>query len=184
MTVKYETELKYGLIIGIGVSLWVLIEFALGFHTTRLDIGQYSGYLAIIIPIIALYFGLLDKKKELKKKFTFGEGVKSGFLMSVFAGLLLVLFFLLYALAINPAWVDNALAFEQVKLIENGATPDQAAEIVEGYAPYMSLPAQLLGSFLGTVIQGTVLSLILVTILRPKKVDKKPKTKKRRKKRK
>src|SRR3989338_11300688 len=90
-----KPELRYGLIIGLGVSLWVLVEFLLGFHTKYMDIGEFTGYLSVIIPILGLYSGLFAKRME-NLSITYWQLVKAGMMMVIIGALIMSLFMGLY----------------------------------------------------------------------------------------
>ncbi len=165
--ILHKTELKWGAIIGFGISLWVLLEFLLGFHTTRMEVGQFSGYFSILIPIFALYFGICEKRdKELAGSLRFVEGLKAGFLMILLAALIITAFFYLYNTLINPGWIEHGMVWQQEQLIASGMNETQVTETMSQLRTIYSLQGQLLGAFLGTLLQGLLLSAVITLWLR------------------
>ncbi len=47
-----------------GGALWTLIEYALGFHTDKPEVGRYTGFIAIIFPILAIVAALRQARAE------------------------------------------------------------------------------------------------------------------------
>lgn len=103
-------EFKYGLLSGVGISLWIAAEYALGLHTVHLEIGVYTGYFSLLIPIIALFF--LLRKKRSDGHLDLGASVISGLTASFLGALIVYGFNLAYNQWINPDWIDNALALK------------------------------------------------------------------------
>ena len=49
-----RTILLAGLLSGGGAMAWTLFEFAMGWHNQNLDVGEKTGFVAIIFPVIAI----------------------------------------------------------------------------------------------------------------------------------
>ena len=166
---KSKLEIKYGLIIGIGVSLWVLLEFVLGFHGNNIQVGQYSGYFAAIIPIIALWIAVGEKRdQELGGNIRIMQGVKMSALISLLAGIILAVFMVGYITVINPGFIQTATEFQVSKLQEQGYTQAEIEEVVLVSIGFMTAPVQAAAAFFGTLIQGTFIGFIITLIRRRK----------------
>ena len=164
---EMKPELRYGLLIGLGVSLWVLIEFLLGFHTTRMEMGQFTGYLSVIIPILALYYGLTEKYIQ-EPAITYWQTVKAGMTMVLIAAVIISLFMALYNTTIHPEWVEEGIAYEKQYLQEMNATAEEITQAEEAMKVMFSTEVQMLGSFIGVMIQGFFLSLLISWLIRRK----------------
>ena len=160
-----KLEYKYGLSIGVGVSCWVMAEFFLGFHTTRLSIGEYSGYIAILIPIIVLWRAL-SEKRQASGSLSYGAAFKSGLIISFIAALFISVFFALYIFAINPRWLDLGLAYERSKLLGLGITEEEIILQTDAMAALYTPQIQIASAFFGTLIQGIGLSITLAFFIR------------------
>ncbi len=162
-----KPEFRYGFIIGLGISLWVLVEFLLGFHTTRMDSGQYTGYLSFIIPIIALYYGLSEKTIK-KPTLSYWQTVKAGMMMVLIAAVIISLFMALYNTAIHPEWVEEGIAYQKQYLEKSNVTAEEIAQAEEAMKVMFSVEIQMIGSFIGVVIQGFFLCLLISWLVRRK----------------
>ena len=162
-----KPELRYGLIIGLGVSLWVLVEFLLGFPTTRTDIGEFTGYLSVIIPILALYSGLFAKRME-NLSITYWQLVKAGMMMVILGALIISLFMGLYNSVIHPEWVEEGIAFERERLVEMNATIEEITAAEEVMAVVFSAEMQMIISFIGVVFEGFFLTLLIAWFVQKK----------------
>jgi hypothetical protein len=164
-----RTELQYGLIIGFGLIAWILAEYAAGFHTTQLEVGEYSGYFSIIIPLIALYMGIRSfRDKELGGSMTFLKGFAAGSRMSFIASVLISLFLALYITVINPEWIDLGLEYQRNKLVATGLSQQEVTNTLDLMKNDYTLSSMMLYAFGGTLLQGSVLSLIYSAILKRK----------------
>ncbi len=155
---RYKIELKWGLILGLCVSLWVMFEFLLGFHTTRMEYGVYSGYIASLIPLICLWYGV----REVKKKFPqmrFLQGFASGMCMVFFAALIVTSFFYVYNVYINPVWMDNGYRYVELQLNASGMNQTQMSEQLVQLRSLYTLEGQLFAAFMGITLQGLIISL-------------------------
>ncbi len=153
----YKTELKWGLILGLSVSLWIFIEFLAGFHTTRMQYGAYSRYVTSIIPVVCIWFGIKEKKKQLDKM-KFLQGFASGMAMAFVAALLITGFLYVYNVWINPEWMQNGLAYAEGQLRIDGRNETQIALSLEELKALYTLEGQLFAAFLGTLLQGMIIS--------------------------
>lgn len=161
MTLK--PEIKYGLFMGLGVSLWVILEFLLGFHTTRMEIGRWSGYFSVIIPILCLYFGIQETKAE-----TYWQKVKAGVVMVSIAAVIIALFFVIYNLFINPGWIEQGVVLETQRLAESGVTEEEILAAEQTMRWMFSIEMQVVGAFLGTLIEGCILTLLIAALVKRK----------------
>jgi hypothetical protein len=110
-------ELKYGIGAGLAMGGWMLVEFWLGLHSTRLDARQYTSWVTDLIPVIMLYY-LLKRRIATHRRYWLPawEGMLHGVLASLFAALVYYIFLNLYQRYVNPAWVDNQLEWKVAHL--------------------------------------------------------------------
>ncbi len=156
-----QLELKYGLITGFGVCLWVLLEFLLGFHSTHIELGRYTGYGASMIPMVTLYLAL--KEKAGKEKLSWTMGLKTGINISIIAAVITTAFFLFYNHLINPGWMRLAFYHGRSSMV---GTPEELAMLEKQFEFYSSNLYQTVGGIFGTVLMGIIISLIITFILR------------------
>ncbi|MBI1806140.1 MAG: DUF4199 domain-containing protein [Ignavibacteria bacterium] len=136
-----KTEIKYGVIFAGIVVLYVLTEHFLGFNTTRHDIGQYTRYAGVLVPILGILFGIREKrKKELNGIMTFGQGVKTGFWIALIQTTITTLWFLLYANVINPGFLDTMLEFERSTMAAAGTTEASIIQQLDQKRTFFAFP--------------------------------------------
>lgn len=160
-------ELKYGLIAGGGVCLWVLGEFLLGFHTTRLALGAYSGYFSGLVPLATLFLllkGLRDGAPD--GRLGLWPGVKAGLHASFISGAIVYAFMLVYGHFINPGWQDLALDWRVANLRADGVAETAIREQIKLHRQLNSPVGCLLGVVAGTTLLGGLLSAGLTLLLR------------------
>jgi hypothetical protein len=155
-----KTEYRYGIACGLGLSGWVLLEYALGFHTTSMEIGQYSGYFSIIIPAVLIFSALRERQRMLNGSLTTVEGISVGFHVAIISAALFTLFMGLYTTVINPEWIDGMVEWQRRKLIIGGATDDQIEQFMDQNRRMNNPVGQAVVSFIATTGLGVFFTLI------------------------
>ena len=163
---KINPGLFYGILCGLSMSAWVLMEFALGFHTTSIEIGQYSGYFSIVFPIIYIYLALHSRQAQHNNTLTAIEGINTGFRLSFFCAIVLTLFFYLYNAYINPDWINATIEWQRKRLIASGATDDEIGRFMEQNQTQNGSFGQTIMGFISVVGIGVLITLIEVPIIR------------------
>ncbi len=159
-------ELKFGLLAGALVSLYIMGEFLLGFHTARLDIGAYSGYGASIIPFIVYFFALRRWKLERGGGFlTMRQGTRSGLLMGMITAVVLASFMLLYTHIIHPSFLDKNIEVARQELLRQGRPAGEVRDTLEYLRATNSFPQQTAFILIGVALQGVLVSAILAYFL-------------------
>lgn len=162
-----KPELKYGLIAGAGVCLWIMGEFLLGFHTTRLEIGAYSGYFSCLVPLVTL-FVLLKSKRDQTPDGRLGlwPGIKSGLHAAFISGAIVYAFMVAYNHFINPGWLDLALDWRVAQLRADGIAETAIREEIKVYRQLNSPVGCLISIVAGTTVMGGIFSAGLTLLLR------------------
>ena len=158
---------KYGLTTGAGCCLWILAEFALGFHTTRPDIGEYSGYFSGVIPLVTLTLLLRQCRAAAPDgTLTLRQGLRAGFQASLVAALVVYGFLLVYHQFINPAGVDLALEWKVAQLRAQGVTESAVREEIVSYRQMNSPLGLVTGTLVGLPLLGGAFSVPITLVLR------------------
>ena len=162
-----KPEFKYGLISGTGVCLWIALEYWLGFHTSRPEIGAYTGLLSNLIPLVALFLLLRAKRAMIYDgRLSLGAGIGSGMLASFVAALLVYSFLVAYSHYINPTWIEQALETKVAQLraqqVAETAIQDKITLYRGAYSP-VGLVATII---VGTTLMGGIFSLGLTLLVR------------------
>ncbi len=162
-----KPELKYGFLGGAGVCLWIALQYALGFHTSRPEIGAYTGLLSNFILLGALFLLLRIKRAAIYDgRLSLGAGIRAGVLASFVASLLVYCCLAGYTHFINPMWIDQAL---EVKVAAWRLQHLAETEIQSRITLYRNAytPAGLLQTtIIGTTLMGGLFSLGLTLLVR------------------
>ncbi len=161
---RMRPEVKYGLIGGTGICLWITLEYLLGFHTTRPEIGTYTGLLSNLIPL-AMIFLLLRRKRAAvyDGRLSLAASIGAGLFASFVASLLVYSFLVTYSHSINPTWIDQAL---DVKVAAWRAQQVAETTIQERITLYRNAYTPF-GLVIGVVLEKTLLGGVLAVALAP-----------------
>jgi len=166
----FKIEIKFGIITGAGICLWILSEFLLGFHTVRMNIGEYSIYFVVVIPFITIYNGIKEKRDtENNGIISLGGGIKTGLMISLIAAFITAVFIIIYFNYINPKYFEYGIAYQKEKFYLKGKTDIEFSEQLKNIKVVFSFINQLLFQILGTVGTGFIISVALSFILKNNK---------------
>jgi len=158
---------KYGLSTGAAVCLWILSEFALGFHTSRPGIGEYSGYFSGVIVLAALVLLLRQRRATTADgNLTLGQGLRTGFESSLVAALVVYCFLLVYHQFINPAGLDLALEWKVAQLRAQGVSETAVREEIVLFRRMHGPVGLAAGTLVGLPLLGLILSGLITLGLR------------------
>jgi len=158
-------EFKYGLISGAGVSLWISAEYALGLHTTHLEIGRYTGYFSLSIPLLTLV--CLLRKKQATGPLDLRAAVLSGLTASFLGALIVYGFNLAYNQWINPEWIDHALSLKVDAMRAQNIDEIEIRHAITGFRQANSAAGLLSRVIGGLTALGGISSAVLGLVLRP-----------------
>lgn len=160
-------ELKYGLLTGAGVCLWIALEYLLGLHTTHPRVGEYTGLLSNLIPLTSLFLLLRVKRAAVYDgRLSLAAGIGAGVYASFVAALLVYSFLVTYSHFINPGWIDHALDLK-VAALRGQQMPE--TEIRQRITLFRNAytPTGLLNTVVvGMTLMGGLFSLILTLVVR------------------
>lgn len=162
-----KPEFKYGLICGAAVCIWVGLEYFLGLHTTRPQIGAYTGLLSNLIPLTTLFLLLREKRRQIYDgRLSLAAGIGAGLYASFIAALIVYSFLVVYTHFLNPTWIDQALEIKVAAWrAQSVAETDIQQQITRFRNAYT--PVGLLGTILvGTTLMGGLFSVPLTLLVR------------------
>ena len=122
-------ELKYGLWAALALCSWTLLEFALGCHTTRLGLGQYTNWGTEAIFAVMLYRLMQQRLASLQRYWLpVWEAMLYGLLASLVAALVFYIFLNFYKFFLNPSWLDLQLEWKVARLRAAGTAEPEIRE--------------------------------------------------------
>ncbi|MCI0558064.1 MAG: DUF4199 domain-containing protein [Nitrososphaera sp.] len=161
--------LKYGLLGGLGASVYVTVEFFIGLHGPYLSVGRYVGYLLYVAVAVGIYLAIKQAKEVTEgAPLTFWKAVGIGTGVAAIAGIVLSVYNWFYMIAINPNFLQDYTNFMLDQMHAEGSTSEQIAEFMQMVETYRSPVFQFMFFFGETIVIGFVFSLIAGALLRTK----------------
>lgn len=162
-----KPEIKYGVLLGAALCGWIALEYVLGFHTTRPDLGAYTGLLSNLITLVMLFLLLQTKRARIYDgRLSLGAGIGAGMFASFTASLLVYSCISSYTQFLNPSWVYQAL---EVKVAAWRLQHVPETEIQSRITLYVAAytPTGLLQTvILNMTLMGGLFSLVLTLLVR------------------
>ncbi|MEO6830619.1 MAG: DUF4199 domain-containing protein [Chitinophagaceae bacterium] len=119
---------RYALIVFAISVVWTLTEHALGFNTTRHDIGQYTRQVPAFIFYGSIVLAIWQLRKSQQNSLRYGQGILLGLNLTMIYASLLTIWYALYAEVINKQFQSSLLAFREAQYAQSGASADNLAE--------------------------------------------------------
>jgi hypothetical protein len=156
MKIIQHNYVKYGLIMS-GIILLCLIYMEVSGQNQSFDQKNPIVFLGMMVaPFVVWFFGLRAKKRQLKNKMTFQQGVREGFLISLVYGITSPFVFVTYYLLINPS------ILEYVRTAYN----------LQNAAIGLIIAADVFVQFVSSLIFGTIYAAIISFFLKTKTANK------------
>jgi hypothetical protein len=117
-------------------------------------------WVSYIIFFLGLMMGTLQYRNKANGGFlSFGEGYKTGFLITLVISVLSTLYFFIY-LQMHPDFITKMLEISKTKMINKGLTQDQIDMSMSYAKKFTSAPIMVVFGFVGNIIVGAILSLL------------------------
>jgi uncharacterized membrane protein len=162
-----KTEMKYGVIIALISAVWVIAQDLVGLHDRYIEYQTTVGWLSFIIPIAGLFFAIKDKRdKEFEGVISYGRCLKTGMLTSVVSGTIGAVFQLIFLNFINPGFLGTMKDYQRQSMLDNGM-PAEQVDMAIGMMEFTMSPVFFtIMAFVGAVVGGLLISLILGAFLK------------------
>jgi len=158
-----NTTLKAGLTLGILVSAWTYVMGVTGWykHPTLLNLF----WLVILIQIVVLVWGLRLTAGEGK---TYWGQVGAGTMLSLIGGIIIFCGSYLFTSIVFPNYFAEIRALGEELLKSRGMSDVQIKTTLDAQAPMQTSFMQALLGFIGTVVTGPIVSMVLALFLKKK----------------
>lgn len=147
-----HSALKYGLLAAGATSLWLLLAWALGLHTTHIATGHYANYGAELILAVALWRSLHQQlHAENRYWLPVWLGLIRGMLTALVAAMGVYIFLSLYLNFINPDYPDLHLEWQVGRMRAAGDAEEEVRAMARSYrwgTGPIGLPVTLLAVYL------------------------------------
>jgi hypothetical protein len=157
----------YALILTVSVSVLHLVLFFAGLETDNLATGHYFMWLIQVFSIVVLWRGITAlREQSAGHTLSYGQGVRHGVLISLYAGLMCGGYAYLHFKFINPHFADYQLACLRPAWTAAGMTAAQMTESERMTRMAVTPLAQAVLTPVVMVLFGLIISLILAAILK------------------
>src|SRR6267142_892662 len=115
-----KPQLKYGLILGLAISAYIMTAHLLGFYTTNMQAGAYADIAVTLVPIAILFLAIREKRRH-QGSLTVLQGISIGLLVVLISYPISTAFLWIYHHYINPNWFEYVIAYERDKMAQAGS---------------------------------------------------------------
>lgn len=162
-----NTPFFYGLVLAFGNIVLTLVGFFLGFQTDKLVQGRWFGVLPFVLAIGILWLGIRAVREEAKdKSLSYGKGVGTGFLITLYASLIGTVYGFIHFKFINPNFVDYQIDAAHEKWAQAGLSEAQMEAAEKAMRLFMSPALLSITSLFASLLIGLVIALILAAFLK------------------
>ena len=153
-------ELKWALLF-VGMSLlWMVLEKAVGLHSTHIGLHMYLTNLFAIPAILVYVLALKDiKKNKYNGHMTYKQGILSGLIITIIVALLAPLTQWITSTIITPEYFPNVIAYS----VDTGFY-----ETVEDAEAQFNLKTYMVQSVIGALVMGVITSAVVALFVRSK----------------
>jgi hypothetical protein len=162
-----NTAFFYGLVLALANIVLSLVGYFLGFQTDRIAQEQWFGLLRLVVTVVILWLGIRATREEATdKSLSYGRGVGGGTLISLYAGLIGMVYAFIHITFINPSYVDYRIDATRPKWIRLGLN-DAQMEASEKALRFIYAPVAFsILTLLMTVFFGVVIALVIAAFLK------------------
>lgn len=166
MSIVQKQEVKYGLIMGLALMIWIGLEFFFAKELKMPRLSDASSLLIFLVPMIAVYLALREKKRAAGNNLSYIEAIRCGLLIGLVSGLLASIFLVAYLYA-NPQIISGYVTYISEMMREAGqneeAINDAITNLTGLYSPPMQGFFMLVGSMAITLIFSSIFGFFLKT---------------------
>lgn len=168
---NFKTEIRAGIVLGVSIFLWLLLEFFLGFHTTRIDYHPFFLWLIFTLPFLGIYWTMRStRNNKYAGEISFIQALKSGLMVTLVMSILSPIMVLLYVNVMNPLFLSTMLAHSKQMIEELNISVVDKEKMIEETTQFYSTLSYIKLTFLVGLISGIILSLLTATLMRRKSI--------------
>jgi hypothetical protein len=162
-----STKFIYALTLTMCGAVLNLLLFFTGFQTEKLATGQYFQWIGFIVMIAVLWLGIKAVREESEGKYlSYGKGVGSGVLISLYSGLMSSIYSYIHFKFVNPEFVDYQIALIRPKWEAAGLGDAQMEQAEKMTRMMMGPGVQAALTPIMAVLIGLIISLVIAAILK------------------
>ncbi|CAF5222376.1 unnamed protein product, partial [Rotaria magnacalcarata] len=108
-------SIKYGIAASLAFIIWVLIEHALGFNTTKLKMGEITRLASVFVFYLFIIICIWRKKQSTNGHLSFAQGMEAGTIMVIIYGMITAVWLAVYQHFMNPSLFENMMLMTEEK---------------------------------------------------------------------
>lgn len=152
-----KTELLYGLLLALAGFLWVCGEYAVGLHTTRIDLHPIvTNFFLIVLVGIFIIAIRAKRNRTLGGSMTWWQGVQCGLGISLVTALAGIAGQWIFFAQVNPGFFEAMIQHA----VDSGKATTREAHA------YFNLESHMLQGIVGTLVLGFLTAAIVSIFLR------------------
>jgi hypothetical protein len=156
--------LSAGILIGLLCAIWTFVMGFTGWYKDPVMANAF--FVVILIEVGGLIWGL---KKTAAGGKRYLAQLGAGTLMSLVAGLIVIVSSLLFTVVVFPNYFEELRAMQEQMLQQAGRSPEEIQQALALAASTQTPAVQAIAGFVGTLITGFVATLIIAAFIRSRR---------------
>jgi|SRR5690554_886374 len=157
---KFKLEIKWAFIFIAMSLLWMVLEKAVGLHSTHIDKHMYVTNLFAIPAILIYVLALREKKtKDYNGVMSFKQGFVSGLIITIIVAIFSPLTQWIISTIITPEYFPTVISYS----VETGYHSS-----LEEAEAYFNLQSYMVQSAIGALIMGIITSAVVAFFVKSK----------------
>lgn len=159
----------FGLMAVVAAFVWLMIEYAFGFHSERIGSAQIMKMVGLAFPIAAIALGIMRwRDRNLGGQIKFSQAFGVGLGIGMFFAIGFSLASWLYVTAINPDFIETMLQFQGQAMIDAGSTLEEAEQAVENARQIATARTYATAVLIQMLLASLIISLFASIVVRRK----------------
>jgi hypothetical protein len=150
-----------GLLIGVLCAIWTFVMGFTGWYKDPDKAGAF--FLVVLIEVFGLIWGL---RRTAAQGRTYSGQVVAGTLMSIIAGVIIVIASLLFTSVAFPDYFQELEASYRAMLAAQGKSEAEIATEIAAWSAAQTPMTQAMNGFIGTFVTGVVVSAVAALWIR------------------
>lgn len=151
MITNFKIAIRYSVLIGLLMMLWLCIEFMIGLQDKYADLLLYSAILSLCIPIFGIWRALKEKREVVDGSFSFQQAFATAILVVLFSSVLAMVVQFVFTNFVNPDYFQGLIEHYVHKAFAAGGDTGKARTMAE---QYFNLQFSIIEAFLWTFLSG------------------------------
>jgi hypothetical protein len=152
-----------GLLIGALCGAWTFVMGFTGWYKDPMMAAYAFLPVVMLIEISGLLWGL---RRTARQGRTYSGQVVAGTLISIIAGIVIIVASLLFTTVAFPDYFNDLNAASRDIMVKQGKTEAEIADVLNAAAPMQTPVANAFAGFLGTFVTGVVVSAVVAIWIR------------------